>query len=189
MPTRKMAPVDEVLKRLGKAYPEAGCTLDFKNPLQLMVATILSAQCTDKRVNVVTPEVFSKYRTAEDYAAADVEQLQGAVRSTGFFRNKARSIQGACRRIVERHGGQVPTEMAALVALPGVGQHGPSAGRRGGRYARGARFIATRLDEAERRRQSRTRAERIDSRERLGPRGSRIDPARPPGLCRPQAEV
>lgn len=122
MPTKKMAPLDEVLKRLGEAYPEADCTLDFRNPLQLMVATMLSAQCTDQRVNLVTPEVFRKYRTAEDYAAADLEQLQGAIHSTGFFRNKARNIQGACRRIVERHGGRVPTEMAALVALPGVGR-------------------------------------------------------------------
>ncbi|NIA22158.1 MAG: endonuclease III, partial [Anaerolineaceae bacterium] len=122
MPTRKMAPVDEVLKRLREAYPQADCTLDFGNPLQLMVATMLSAQCTDERVNMVTPEVFRKYRTAGDYATADIEQLQEAIRSTGFFRNKARSIQGACRRIVERHGGKVPTEMAALVALPGIGR-------------------------------------------------------------------
>ncbi len=122
MVAKKMAPVDEVLRRLGEAYPEADCTLDFRSPLQLMVATILSAQCTDQRVNMVTPAVFRKYRTAGDYAGADVEQFQEAIRSTGFFRNKARSIQGACREIVEHHGGEVPTEMAALVALPGIGR-------------------------------------------------------------------
>jgi len=110
------------MARLRKAYPRAACTLDFTSPLQLMVATILSAQCTDERVNKVTPELFRKYPTAADYAAADVEQLQADIRSTGFFRNKARSIQGACRNIVDTHGGKVPADMDALVALPGIGR-------------------------------------------------------------------
>lgn len=116
------APVAEILHRLRKAYPDADCTLDFATPLELMVATILSAQCTDQRVNKVTPALFGKYRSARAFAEADIAALQDAVRSTGFFRNKAKSIQGACRAIVDEHGGDVPTEMAALVKLPGIGR-------------------------------------------------------------------
>ena len=119
---KTMAPVRETMRRLRNAYPEAGCTLDFRTPLQLLVATILSAQCTDERVNQVTPGLFRRYRTVRAFAEADIEQLQEAVRSTGFFRNKSRSIQGACRRIVADHGGKVPGDIDALVALPGVGR-------------------------------------------------------------------
>jgi len=119
--TRK-APVAEVLSRLRKAYPRADCTLDFTSPLELMVATILSAQCTDERVNQVTPDLFARYRAAADYARADLRRLQRDIRSTDFFRNKARSIRGACRTIVEEHGGEVPADMDALVALPGIGR-------------------------------------------------------------------
>lgn len=118
----KPAPVDEILERLGKAYPDAQCTLDFRSPLELMVATVLSAQCTDERVNKVTPGLFRKYPDAAAYAEADTAELEQDIRSTGFYRNKARSIQKACRELVENHGGMVPREMEALVALPGIGR-------------------------------------------------------------------
>jgi endonuclease III len=119
---KKPAPVAEALRRLRKAYPGADCTLDFATPLQLMVATILSAQCTDERVNKVTPALFRKYRSAQAFAEADMAALQDAIRSTGFFRNKAKSIQGACRAIVDDHGGDVPIDMVALLKLPGIGR-------------------------------------------------------------------
>ena len=118
----RKAPVAEVMTRLRKAYPRADCTLTFSSPLELMVATILSAQCTDERVNKVTPDLFARYRAAADYAHADLRRLQQDIRSTGFFRNKARSIQGACRKIVESHAGKVPADMESLVGLPGVGR-------------------------------------------------------------------
>jgi endonuclease-3 len=107
---------------LERHYPDARCTLDFTNPLELLVATILSAQCTDERVNRVTPALFARYRTAADYAGADPEALREEIRSTGFYRNKAKSILGAARAIVERHGGEVPRTMEELTALPGVGR-------------------------------------------------------------------
>ena len=112
----------DIIRRLKTAYPDAHCELDFSNPLQLLVATILSAQCTDKRVNLVTPSLFQKYRAARDYADAPPAALEADIKSTGFFRNKAKSIQGACRVLVEKHGGQVPHDMASLVQLPGVGR-------------------------------------------------------------------
>ena len=112
----------DIIRRLKTAYPDAHCELDFSNPLQLLVATILSAQCTDKRVNLVTKSLFQKYRTARDYAAAPPAALEADIKSTGFFRNKAKSIQGACRALVEKHGGEVPRDMASLVQLPGVGR-------------------------------------------------------------------
>jgi endonuclease-3 len=117
-----MAPVAEVMKRLQKAYPEARCTLDFHTPLELMVATILSAQCTDERVNKVTPALFQKHRAASDYAEVDLADLERDIQSAGFFHNKAKSIQGACRDIVQKHGGEVPMDMEKLVALPGIGR-------------------------------------------------------------------
>jgi endonuclease III len=110
----------QIVRLLKKEYPEARCSLNYSNPLELLVATILSAQCTDERVNLVTAELFRKYRTAEDYAAAPTAELERDIRSTGFFRNKARSIQGACRLIAERHGGGVPRSMEELLELPGV---------------------------------------------------------------------
>lgn len=105
-----------------KTYPDAHCELDFTNPLELLVATILSAQCTDKRVNMVTKELFRRYRTAQDYASAPLPRLEEAIRSTGFYRNKARSIQQCCRKLVERHGGKVPDTMEELTALDGIGR-------------------------------------------------------------------
>jgi endonuclease-3 len=107
---------------LPKVYPHAHTELNFKGPLQLLVATILSAQCTDKRVNMVTPALFKKYRTAKDYAGAPQARLESAIKSTGFFRNKAKSIRAAMRAIVDEHGGKVPSTMEELRELPGVGR-------------------------------------------------------------------
>ena len=111
-----------LVKALPKVYPDAHCELDFKTPLQLLIATILSAQCTDKRVNLVTPALFAKYRSANDYANASSAELEKAIQSTGFFRNKTRSIRAATAAIVKDHGGNVPQAMAELRALPGVGR-------------------------------------------------------------------
>jgi endonuclease-3 len=112
--------VRQLIRILRKEYPDARCSLDHSNALELLVATILSAQCTDERVNLVTAELFRKYRTWEDYASAPASELERDIHSTGFFRNKAKSIQGACRRIGERHGGRVPDSMEELLELPGV---------------------------------------------------------------------
>ena len=105
-----------------QVYPGAHCELNFRNPLELLVATILSAQCTDRRVNMVTPQLFRKYRTAKRYANAPQAELENAIRSTGFYRNKTKSIRGAMRAIAEEHNGKVPETMEALRALPGVGR-------------------------------------------------------------------
>jgi endonuclease-3 len=114
--------VAQLVEAFPKIYPDAHCELDFKNPLQLLIATILSAQCTDKRVNLVTPALFAKYRSAKDYAKAPPAQLEKAIQSTGFFRNKARSIRGATSTIVAKFGGNVPDSMEKLRELPGVGR-------------------------------------------------------------------
>jgi len=114
--------VAAILPILKRTYPQARCRLDHRSPLQLLVATILSAQCTDDRVNIVTKELFSKYKTAADYARIPPEQLEREIQSTGFFRNKAKSIRGMAAAIVEQHGGQVPQTMEQLTALPGVGR-------------------------------------------------------------------
>ena len=121
-PERPPAPIDEVIARLKEAYPDARTELDWKDPLQLLVATILSAQSTDVRVNQVTKGLFEKYRTAEDYAEAELDLLEEEIRSVGFFRNKARSIKGMARALVEEHAGEVPRSMEELVRLPGVGR-------------------------------------------------------------------
>jgi endonuclease-3 len=112
----------QLAKRFRQIYPDAHCELDFKNPLQLLIATILSAQCTDKRVNLVTPILFKKYRTGAAYANADPAKFETEIRSTGFFRSKTKSILTACAAIVRDHGGKVPDTMEALTALPGVGR-------------------------------------------------------------------
>ncbi len=112
----------EILRRLDVRWPDAWCALKYSNPLELFVATVLSAQCTDERVNQVTREVFQKYRTAEDYARAPREALEEAFRPTGYFRQKARTIQEACRVFVEKYGGQVPRDMDALTQLRGIGR-------------------------------------------------------------------
>ena len=111
-----------VLRRLAKTYPEAKCALDHRSPLELLVATILSAQCTDARVNMVTPHLFAKYRTAADYARSPKGVLEREIRSTGFFNSKAKSIRAAAAAIAAEHGGKVPDSMEALVLLPGVGR-------------------------------------------------------------------
>ena len=111
-----------LIKVLPEVYPDAHCELDFKTPLQLLIATILSAQCTDKRVNLVTPALFARYRSAADFAAAPAAALEKAIQSTGFFRNKTRSIRAAATALEKDHGGKVPQTMAELHALPGVGR-------------------------------------------------------------------
>jgi endonuclease III len=116
------ASVPEVTARLKAEYPEARTELDWSNPLELLVATILSAQTTDVQVNRVTQRLFSKYRTAEDYAASTPDELEEVIRPTGFYRNKARSLRGMASALVEEHGGEVPRTMSELVALPGVGR-------------------------------------------------------------------
>jgi endonuclease-3 len=113
---------EELARRLPRIYPDAHCELNFSNPLELLVATILSAQCTDKRVNMVTPALFGRCRNARAYATIPQQELEDLVRTTGFFRNKANSIRGAAQQIVEHHDGEVPRTMDALIALPGVGR-------------------------------------------------------------------
>ena len=120
---RKLPPkqrIKKILERLDKAYPRAQCALTHANPLQLLVSTILSAQCTDERVNQVTQTLFKKYRTVKDFAYADPREFEQEIRPTGFFRAKTRSILGATRALVEKHGGKVPRSMDALLELPGV---------------------------------------------------------------------
>ena len=112
----------KVLRRLAADYPHAECALHYETPLQLLVATILSAQCTDVRVNLVTAELFKRYPTAEDFATVSQATLEKAIQSTGFFRNKAQNIRACCQQLVEKYDGEVPTELEALVELPGVGR-------------------------------------------------------------------
>ena len=107
---------------LPRIYPDAHCELDYSNPLELLIATILSAQCTDVQVNKVTPALFAKYRSARDYAEADADALEHDLRAIGLFRAKAKNIRACCRLLVDEHGGKVPATMDALVALPGVGR-------------------------------------------------------------------
>ena len=121
MPETKKA-ARQIAAGLAKLYPDAHCALDFANPLQLLVATILSAQCTDVRVNLVTPALFARYPNTKAFADADIAELEEAIRSTGFFRNKARNIKACCQELVAKHGGKVPATMAELVPLPGVGR-------------------------------------------------------------------
>ena len=112
----------KIIASLARAYPTAHCELNFSNPLELLVATILSAQCTDKRVNIVTAELFKKFRRASDYAEAPLAEIEEIIRTTGFFRNKAKNIQACCRKLVELHGGEVPRTMEELIHLDGVGR-------------------------------------------------------------------
>lgn len=111
-----------VVRLLARLYPEANCSLDYTNPLQLLIATILSAQCTDVRVNLVTPGLFARYPDARAFAGAEPAELERAIQSTGFFRNKARNIIQCCHQLVSEHGGQVPGTLAELVRLPGIGR-------------------------------------------------------------------
>lgn len=114
--------VRRLQRGLEKLYPDAHCALHHENPLQLLIATILSAQCTDVRVNLVTPALFARYPDARAFADADIRELEKAIQSTGFFRNKAKNIQACCRILVEKHAGQVPRTMEELFPLPGIGR-------------------------------------------------------------------
>ena len=118
----KAARTKKILAGLQQTYPEAHCELNFASPLQLLIATILSAQCTDKRVNMVTTDLFQQYRTAADFANADLAELEQAVKTTGFFRNKAKNIKACCAALVAKPGGEVPRTMDELTALGGVGR-------------------------------------------------------------------
>lgn len=118
----KIARTKKIIAALHATYPAAHCELNFSNPLELLVATILSAQCTDKRVNIVTESLFKKYQSAADFAKADLAELEQEIKTTGFFRNKARSIKAAAKSIVEKHGGEVPYTMEELIELGGVGR-------------------------------------------------------------------
>ncbi len=109
-----------ITAELRRLYPEAKCTLNFANPLELLIATQLAAQCTDERVNMVTQKLFQKYRTVEDYANVSQEELEQDIKSTGFYRNKAKNIRAACQRILSEYGGEVPHTMPELLSLPGV---------------------------------------------------------------------
>jgi endonuclease III len=111
-----------VAEGLAQLYPDAHCALNFSSPLELLIATILSAQCTDERVNIVTRDLFRQYRSAADYAEAPLAELEQIIRSAGFYRMKAKNIQACCRALVENHGGEVPQDLAALVLLGGVGR-------------------------------------------------------------------
>ena len=118
----KTARAKRIIAGLEKTYPEAHCELVHQNPLELLIATILSAQCTDKRVNIVTESLFKKYRSAADFAKADILELENDVRTTGFYKNKARNIKAASKDIVEKHRGKVPQTMEELLQLGGVGR-------------------------------------------------------------------
>jgi endonuclease-3 len=118
--TATPAQASKILAILEAAYPEARVTLVFKNPFQLLIATVLAAQCTDERVNRVTRGLFKRYRTPKDFAEADPAELEEAIRPTGFYRNKAKSIIGCCKMLLDEHGGQVPRTMDDLITLPGV---------------------------------------------------------------------
>jgi endonuclease-3 len=112
----------DIIEGLKQAYPDAHCELNYSNALELLIATILSAQCTDKRVNLVTAQLFKKYRTAADYAAESLSAIEQQIKTTGFFRNKAKSIKSCCQALVDKHGGEVPRTMEELVQLGGVGR-------------------------------------------------------------------
>jgi endonuclease III len=112
--------VRAIISELRRLYPDAKCSLNFSNPLELLIATQLSAQCTDERVNIVTEQLFQKYRSVEDYATVSQEELEQDIKSTGFYRNKARNVRGTAQRIITNYGGEVPRTMADILTLPGV---------------------------------------------------------------------
>ncbi len=114
--------VSQLRKRLDKAYPDVRCTLDYTTPLEMLIATQLSAQCTDARVNVVTKKLFARYKTCEDYANAELAEVEGIIRPLGFYKNKARNIIACCKRLLEAYGGEIPDKMEDLLTLPGTGR-------------------------------------------------------------------
>ena len=117
-----MVKAKRILEILEREYPDARLVLEFKTPLQLLIATVLAAQCTDERVNLVTNNLFKKYQKAKDYTNVSIEELEGDIRSTGFYKNKAKNIVGCCEKIVKDFNGEVPSTLPALVSLPGVGR-------------------------------------------------------------------
>ena len=119
---KKRERVIKIIEVFERVYPSADCTLDYMSPLQLLIATQLAAQCTDARVNLVTPALFERYKTAADFAAADINELMEYIRSTGFFRNKAKNIIACCQKLIDDFGGEVPQTMEELLTLPGVGR-------------------------------------------------------------------
>ena len=179
-----------VTRKLAELYPEAECALVHDSPLELLIATILSAQCTDARVNIVTKDLFQKYRSAEDFARAPLPQLERAVKTTGFFRNKAKNIKACCQQLVDKHGGEVPRDMESLVVLAGVGEDGQrGTGHRlrhplgrGGRYARLAAEQPDGANREQRPGQDRTRSDPRAAGKRVDRLQPPDDPARPAGL-------
>lgn len=119
---RKKERIELLRELMDKAYPEVKCSLNYSNPLEMLIATQLSAQCTDARVNIVTEELFKRYRTVEDYANADIEELQEYIRSAGFYKNKSKNIIACCRRLIDVYGGEVPDTMEDLTSLAGTGR-------------------------------------------------------------------
>ena len=119
---KKKVRAQAIYRILTKRYPNVRCELDFKNPLQLLIATVLSAQCTDKRVNAVTPALFKRYKKVGDFASADLRELQGIIKSTGFYRAKAKNIKGLAMKILSEYNGKVPDKLEELIKLPGVGR-------------------------------------------------------------------
>ncbi len=119
---KKKERAQAIYRILTKRYPNVRCELDFKNPLQLLIATVLSAQCTDKRVNAVTPALFKRYKKVGDFAGADLRELQGIIKSTGFYRAKAKNIKGLATKILSEYNGKVPDKLEELIKLPGVGR-------------------------------------------------------------------
>jgi endonuclease-3 len=120
--SQKRTRTGTLIERLKAAHPDARCSLNYANPLELLVATVLSAQCTDARVNLVTKSLFKKYRTASDYAMVSPGELEEDIKSTGFYRNKAKALRACCAELLARYAGEVPADMAALVQLPGIGR-------------------------------------------------------------------
>jgi len=190
--------IAKLIKVWSKVYPDAHTELDFKTPLELLIATILSAQCTDKRVNMVTPALFKKYRSAKDYADSPPGELEEAIKSTGFFNSKAKSIRGAAAAIAEKFGGKVPNSMEELRELPGVGRKtanvvlGNAFGineerRNRGGHARDS-FVATSWpNEAERSGKDRAELDEACAAKLLGDLEPLADLARAPAMFRAQA--
>ena len=118
----KKQAVKKIIEVFDELYPDADCSLEYRDPLQLLIATQLAAQCTDARVNIVTKDLFAKYRNVYDFAGADIKELEQDIKSTGFYRNKAKNIIGCCKMLIERYNGEVPSNLEDLLKLPGVGR-------------------------------------------------------------------
>ena len=188
----------KIARRLAEHYPEATCSLDFQSPLELLVATILSAQCTDVRVNQVTKSLFRKYPTAAHYARAKLPELERDIQSTGFFRNKAKSIQNCCRALLERYDGEVPKDIDQLVELPGIGRKTANVvlgtayrhrGRGGRRHARRPDQPPAGADQRKGPGEDRTGPDGTVCREGVDRLEPSDDPARPPLLHGPEPQV